>query len=135
MSGQIARMKDYILCVSKQHEVFSGLIGEIALDTETYPCVNASNPREIRRIQSGIPSKYRDKNHVLKGGEVISAGNMNLVLKSNLVIKDGLLAKELVIEGNYGSNNLPNLKLDDENWKVRLIEEEFMKRMWDVEGI
>ena len=34
-----------------------------------------------------------------------------------------------------GSNNLPNLKLDDENWKVRLIEEEFMKRMWDVEGM
>lgn len=31
-----------------------------------------------------------------------------------------------------GSNNLPNLKLDDENWKVRLIEEEFMKRMWNT---
>jgi len=30
-----------------------------------------------------------------------------------------------------GSNNLPNLKQDDENWKVRLIEEEFMKRMWN----
>ncbi len=34
-----------------------------------------------------------------------------------------------------GSNNLPNLRLDSENWKVRLIEEEFMKRMWDVEGV
>ena len=34
-----------------------------------------------------------------------------------------------------GSNNLPNLKQDDENWKVRLIEEEFMKRMWNVEGL
>ena len=33
-----------------------------------------------------------------------------------------------------GSNNLPNLKLDDENWKVRLIEEEFMKRMWNGEN-
>lgn len=33
-----------------------------------------------------------------------------------------------------GSNNLPNLKLDEENWKVRLIEEEFMKRMWDGEN-
>ncbi|MBW2570633.1 MAG: hypothetical protein JRE47_15025, partial [Deltaproteobacteria bacterium] len=108
LSGQIARMKDYILCVSKQPEVFSGLIGEIASDTETYPCVNASNPREIRRIQSGIPSKYRDKNHVLKSGEVISAGNMNLLLKSNLVIKNGLLAKELVIEGNwrYSQNSM-----------------------------
>jgi len=34
-----------------------------------------------------------------------------------------------------GSNNLPNLRKDNENWKVRLIEEEFMKRMWDVEGV
>ena len=32
-----------------------------------------------------------------------------------------------------GSNNLPNLKQDDENWKVRLIEEEFMRRMWEVQ--
>lgn len=33
-----------------------------------------------------------------------------------------------------GSNNLPNLKRDDENWKVRLIEETFHQRMWDIEG-
>jgi len=31
-----------------------------------------------------------------------------------------------------GSNNLPNMKLEGENWKVRLIEEEFMKRMWET---
>ena len=34
-----------------------------------------------------------------------------------------------------GSNNLPNLKQDGDNWKVRLLEEEFMQRMWDVEGM
>jgi adenine-specific DNA-methyltransferase len=33
-----------------------------------------------------------------------------------------------------GSNNLPNLKRDDEHWKVRLIEETFHQKMWDVEG-
>ncbi|GLR62939.1 site-specific DNA-methyltransferase [Marinospirillum insulare] len=33
-----------------------------------------------------------------------------------------------------GSNNLPNLKQAEDRWKVRLIEEEFMQRMWDVEG-
>ncbi len=32
-----------------------------------------------------------------------------------------------------GSNNLPNLRKDDEHWKVRLIEEEFLKRMWNGE--
>lgn len=34
-----------------------------------------------------------------------------------------------------GSNNLPNLMQEGDNWKVRLIEEEFMKRMWAVEGL
>lgn len=33
-----------------------------------------------------------------------------------------------------GSNNLPNLKRTDENWKVCLIEEAFHQKMWDVEG-
>lgn len=33
-----------------------------------------------------------------------------------------------------GSNNLPNLKKDEERWKVRLIEEDFHKLMWAVEG-
>jgi len=32
-----------------------------------------------------------------------------------------------------GSNNLPNLQQEGDRWKVRLIEEEFIKRMWDVE--
>jgi adenine-specific DNA-methyltransferase len=32
-----------------------------------------------------------------------------------------------------GSNNLPNLRRDEETWKVRLIEEAFHQAMWDVE--
>lgn len=32
-----------------------------------------------------------------------------------------------------GSNNLPNLRRDEETWKVRLIEEAFHHAMWDVE--
>lgn len=101
LSGQIARMKDYILCVSKNPNNFKGLVGEIASDVETYPCVNASNPREIRRIAPGISSKFRERNYTLNAGEVISAGNMNLVLISDLVIENGHLAAELIIEGNW----------------------------------
>jgi len=33
-----------------------------------------------------------------------------------------------------GSNNLPNLRRDEETWKVRLLEEAFHQAMWDVEG-
>lgn len=94
-------MKDYILCVSKNPYKFNGLIGEIASDVETYPCVNASNPREVRRIPPGMSSKFRERNFTKKSGEVISAGNMNLVLISDLIIKDGILAEELIIEGNW----------------------------------
>jgi len=49
--------------------------------------------------------------------------------------KENVLITWRKLTGDLEQDNLPNLKLDDENWKVRLIEEEFMKRMWDVEGI
>lgn len=34
-----------------------------------------------------------------------------------------------------GSNNLPILKQKGDDWKVRLIEEDFMRLMWDVEDV
>jgi len=34
-----------------------------------------------------------------------------------------------------GDNNLENIKRPDETWKVRLIEEDFMRLMFDVEDI
>ena len=33
------------------------------------------------------------------------------------------------------SNNLPNMALEDETWRVRLIEEDFHKLMWDVDDV
>jgi len=34
-----------------------------------------------------------------------------------------------------GDNNLENLRRPDETWKVRLIEEEFLRRMFDTQGM
>jgi adenine-specific DNA-methyltransferase len=34
-----------------------------------------------------------------------------------------------------GDNNLQNLRKDDQTWKVRLIDEEFHRLMWDVEDV
>lgn len=34
-----------------------------------------------------------------------------------------------------GDNNLQNLRKEDQSWKVRLIEEEFHRLMWDVEDV
>jgi adenine-specific DNA-methyltransferase len=101
LAKDITNMKDYIVIYAKKKELFNGLIGQIVEDEETYPCVNASNAREIRRIPAGIISKFKEKNYNLKKGSVISAETMTLILHSDLNIENGILAEELVIEGNW----------------------------------
>lgn len=101
LSGKIANMKDYILCISKDSITFNGLIGEIATEVETYPCVNASNPRDIRKIEYPIKSKYKESNYSLPANTVISAGNMHITLKSDLNIKERVLVPPLVVEGQW----------------------------------
>lgn len=140
LSGNIAKMKDYIICFSKDAKEFNGLVGEIASETETYPCVNASNPREIRKINPGIRSKYRESNIHLKKGEVISAGNMNLVLQSDLVIRDNILVEELIIEGNwrYSQDSMTEYAIKNELYITqdlylrRIVNEPRPKRMKDL---
>ncbi len=101
LSNTISSVKEYIYVYSKVKEKFDGLIGEINNSTETYPCVNASNKREIRTIPKGIVSKYRESNFFMKKGAVISASTMDLVLHTDLIIKDSKLAEDLKIEGNW----------------------------------
>jgi len=101
LAKDITNMKDYVMIYCHDKTSFCGLIGQIVEDEETYPCVNAPNAREIRKIPAGITSKYREKNYLLPKGNTISVGTMNLVLHSDLVIEDGVLAKELEIEGNW----------------------------------
>ena len=101
LSNSITNIKEYIFVYCKNLSAFEGLIGEINGSTETYPCINASNKREIRCIPAGIDSKYRDKNFFLAKGSEISDTTMSLVLHSDLVIQDGKLAQELIIEGNW----------------------------------
>lgn len=101
LSNQITNVKEYVLVYCKEPTSFIGLIGEVNSDTETYPCINASNKREIRTIPAGIESKYKEKNYILPAGSEISDTTMSIVLHSDLVIENGVLAKELVLEGNW----------------------------------
>ena len=101
LSNSITNIKEYILVYCKNIETFNGLIGEIKNEEETYPCVNASNKREIRILPSGINCKYKEANYFLPKGTVISDTTMNMVLLSDLVIKDHTLHKDLKIEGNW----------------------------------
>lgn len=101
LSKTITNVKEYVFVYAKNKISFNGLIGEINDEEATYPCINASNKREIRKIPPGIPSKFRETNYTLPKGETISVTTMDLLLHSDLIIKDGVLASELVIEGNW----------------------------------
>jgi adenine-specific DNA-methyltransferase len=101
LSKTITNIKEYILVYCKNHMYFDGLIGEINDEIETYPCINASNKREIINIPEGIQSNYREQDFFLEKGTVISDTTMNIVLHSDLVIKNGVLIKDLKVEGNW----------------------------------
>jgi adenine-specific DNA-methyltransferase len=140
LSGNIAKMKDYILAVSKNEQKFNGLVGEIATGTETYPCVNASNPRELRTILPGIASKFKQQDYTLDKGSTISAGKMDLVLHSDLVIEGGFLAEMLIIEGNWRYSQkkmttyaeLNELYITQDLYLRRIVNEPRPKRMKDL---
>lgn len=121
LADSVTNIKEYILVYAKRKEEFSGLIGEINSEDETYPCVNASNGRDIRVIPAGIESKYRDKNFRMNAGEIISDTTMNLVLHSDLVIEDGVLTEELKIESNwrYGQDAMTEYALNKELYITR----------------
>ena len=101
LSKDITTIKEYIHIFSKNKKLFLGLIGEINFNTETYPCINANNKREIRIIKAGIESKFSKKDFFMEKGNIISDTTMNIVLHSDLEIKNGILVKDLVLEGNW----------------------------------
>lgn len=121
LANDITNIKEYIIVYAKNRPLFSGLIGEIKREEETYPCVNASNVRDIRIIPSGIKSNYKEKNFTMKKGEIISDTTMDLVLHSDLIIKDGVLAEDLVIEGNwrYGQDSMQEYARNSELYITR----------------
>ncbi len=104
LAKDITNLKESIIIFTRNKNLFNGLIGEINKKEETYPCVNASNGRDVRIIPAGIISKYKEKNFMMKAGDIISDTTMNLVLKSDLIIKDGFLVKDVLIEGNWRYN-------------------------------
>jgi adenine-specific DNA-methyltransferase len=101
LSNTITNVKEYIIVYSFEKNSFQGLIGEINSEVETYPCINASNRRQIITIPKGILSKYRENNFILKKGEKISVTTMDLILHSDLIIRNGVLDEDLIIEGNW----------------------------------
>jgi adenine-specific DNA-methyltransferase len=52
-------------------------------------------------------------------------------------LKQGYNTKDQEFDVIYvnGDNNLENLRKPDQTWKVRIIEEEFLRRMFDVQDV
>ncbi|HEK1059703.1 MULTISPECIES: site-specific DNA-methyltransferase [Morganellaceae] len=101
LSGAATNVKEYVIAYAKNISAFNGLIGEIARSEETYPVIKTTNTRGERLIKKGIPSKFREKNHIVKSGTRISSGNMEMILLNDLIIKDGVLKEDVRVDSNW----------------------------------
>ena len=101
LSNAITNIKEYVIVYCKDYQKFKGLIGEVNYNTETYPCINANNKREIRKISKGIKSNYKDLNYKIEAGTVISDSTMNIKYLTDLIVENGVVKEDFEIEGNW----------------------------------
>jgi adenine-specific DNA-methyltransferase len=100
---------------------------------------DAAGPWWFRRIEGWMPQGTNNgRENVL----IIWRKLTGDIEQDNLVLDEYFQAhrintKDWEFDTIYvnGSNNLPNLKREDDKWKVRLIEEDFHRLMWDVEDV
>ena len=93
----------------------------------------------IRKVEGWVPKNPYSPNDGLKDKVLIIWRNLTGNLEEDNLVLDTWFDKvrikpadtEFDIIYVNGSNNLLNLQKDGDTWKVRLIEEEFMKRMWE----
>lgn len=96
----------------------------------------------FRKVEGWVPADRMNPNNGIKEHVLIVWRKLTGKLEEDNLMLDEWFEKYRISTRDFeydtiyvnGSNNLPNLRKNDENWKVRLIEEEFHKRMWDVEG-
>jgi adenine-specific DNA-methyltransferase len=116
--------------------------------------VGESKPRSIDLVETfnyliGLRVKTMQ---TIRGYKVITGltpeGERALIIWRDLTEKSNADLEEFFRKQDYnprdmefdlifvnGDNNLENLRRPDETWKVRLIEDEFMRRMFDTEGL
>jgi adenine-specific DNA-methyltransferase len=75
--------------------------------------------------------------HKRPGGETAEGVEQDNLVLDEWFTKQGYSSKDREFDLIYvnGSNNLENLKLPDDTWKVRLIEEDFHRLMFDTENV
>lgn len=93
----------------------------------------------IRKVEGWVPKNPYSPNDGLREKVLIVWRKLTGNLEEDNLILDSWFTKNRISTLDWefdtiyvnGSNNLPNLQKDGDTWKVRLIEEEFMKRMWE----
>ncbi|QQS04118.1 MAG: site-specific DNA-methyltransferase [Fibrobacterota bacterium] len=103
---------------------------------------DSSGAWTFRLVKGWVPASPAHPNNGQQERVLIVWRNLTGDLEQDNAVLDALFEKLRINPRDFeydtiyvnGSNNLPNLKRDDESWKVRLIEEEFHKRMWAAEG-
>lgn len=115
------------------------------IDTNKNSCsfVSISGPKVwwFRKVEGWVPKDAANPNNGYQEKVLVVWRKLTDDIEQDNLMLDEWFQKNRISPRDFefdtiyvnGSNNLPNLKLDDENWKVRLIEEEFMKRMWEVQ--
>ena len=71
------------------------------------------------------------------GGESAAGIEQDNLILDEWFTKQGYSSKDSEFDLIYvnGDNNLENLKAPDDTWKVRLIEEDFFRLMFETEGV
>lgn len=122
---------------------------ELPEDTQTRLVVDGrltqdeNGPWWFRKVEGWVPADANNPNNGERQKVLIVwrklTGNIE---KDNLMLdewfqRNRISTRDFEFDVIYvnGSNNLPNLKQEGDDWKVRLIEEDFMRLMWDVEDL
>jgi adenine-specific DNA-methyltransferase len=101
---------------------------------------DAEGPWWFRRVEGWVPKDLADPDNGQQEKVLIVWRRLTGdIERDNLMLDEWFRknrARDFKFDTIYvnGSSNLSNLKLDGENWHIRLIEEEFMKRMWNGEN-
>ena len=140
LSKKYINMKEYVLVFAKQNTSFSGLIGELKSEDETYPCIKTTNARGIRIIREGTPSKYKESTYTIPAGTRVSSGNMELIYLDDVLVKNSVLQKDVRIDSNwiYGQEALDRfaeqgfIYITQDNYIRRVVKDERIKMLKDI---
>ena len=122
---------------------------ELPEDTQTRLVVDGrltqdeNGPWWFRKVEGWVPADPNNPNNGERQRVLIVWRKLTGQIEEDNLMLDEWFQRNRISTRDFefdviyvnGTNNLPNLKQEGDNWKVRLIEEDFMRLMWDVEDV